>query len=176
MEAVQPRLLQLTVDPSSAEPIYAQIRAELSEAILRGDLLPGEPLPSIRALARDLRVSVITTTRAYNELVADGLVDSVRGKGVFVRAQDPTVLRDRSVRRVRAAFDDAAQAADVVGIGRTELHGMLDAVLDGIAVGTGATADADPRLSIDPAPRARATARSHADTADTADPEGDHHD
>ncbi len=120
--------MQIPIDPSAPEPIYEQIRAHLAEAILRGELGAGQALPSIRVLARDLRVSVITTTRAYNELVADGLVDAVRGKGVFVRAQQPEAVRLRALERVDAALGEAVRAARTAGIAPEELRARLDRV------------------------------------------------
>jgi GntR family transcriptional regulator len=100
--------MDIPIDPSDPAPMYEQIREGLAAANLTGDLRPGEPLPSIRSLARDLRVSVITTTRAYNELVAEGLADAVRGKGVFVRDQDPDAVRERALGRIDLAFAEAA--------------------------------------------------------------------
>ncbi|MGP5303773.1 GntR family transcriptional regulator [Brachybacterium alimentarium] len=122
--------MHIPLDPSDPEPIYEQIRARLAEMILRGGLAPGEALPSIRALARDLRVSVITTTRAYNELVADGLVDAVRGKGVFVRAQQPEQLRNRALDRIDAALAEVARTARTAGIDADELHERLAHALE----------------------------------------------
>ena len=122
--------MHIPLDPSAPEPIYEQIRAHLAEAILRGDLDPGQALPSIRVLARDLRVSVITTTRAYNELVADGLVDSVRGKGVFVRAQEPEEIRARALERIDEALAEAARTARTADIGAAELHDRLTRTLE----------------------------------------------
>lgn len=122
--------MHVPLDPSAPEPIYEQIRARLAEMILRGALTPGESLPSIRVLARDLRVSVITTTRAYNELVADGLVDAVRGKGVFVRAQAPEQVRDRALERIDAALIEATRAARTSQIDTTELHERLARLLE----------------------------------------------
>lgn len=121
--------LDVPLDPSAPEPIYAQIRAGIAAAISRGDLEPGQPLPSIRVLARDLRVSVITTTRAYHELVADGLVDAVRGKGVFVRAQDPAAVRERSLARIDEALAEAVRAARIGRIEDADLHERLDHAL-----------------------------------------------
>ena len=117
--------MHIPLDPSAPEPIYEQIRARLAEMILRGDLAAGAALPSIRVLARDLRVSVITTTRAYNELVADGLVDAVRGKGVFVRPQQPDQLRSRALERIDSALAEAAQTARTAGIPAAEVHERL---------------------------------------------------
>lgn len=122
--------MHIPLDPSAPEPIYEQIRARLAEAIVRGDLDAGQALPSIRVLARDLRVSVITTTRAYNELVADGLVDAVRGKGVFVRAQEPDQLRRRALDRLDAALAEAVRAARTAGIGEQEIRERLTRIFE----------------------------------------------
>ncbi|ASK66403.1 GntR family transcriptional regulator [Brachybacterium avium] len=122
--------MHLRLDPSAPEPIYEQIRARLAEQILQGDLAAGEALPSIRALARDLRVSVITTTRAYNELVADGLVDAVRGKGVFIRAQQPEQLRARALGRIDDALAEALRTARTAGIDDEELCDRLAGLLE----------------------------------------------
>jgi len=117
--------MHIPLDPAVPEPLYEQIRARLAEAILRGDLVAAQALPSIRVLARDLRVSVITTTRAYNELVADGLVDAVRGKGVFVRAQEPDQVQAKALERIDLALADAARIARTAGIGAEELRERL---------------------------------------------------
>lgn len=122
--------MHIPIDPSAPEPIYEQIRAGIAEAIVGGRLAPGDPLPSIRGLARDLRVSVITTTRAYNELVADGLVDAVRGKGVFVRAQDHDRMRQRALQQIDEAFAQAVRTARTVGIDDQELGERLRRVLE----------------------------------------------
>ena len=122
--------MHIPIDPSASAPIYEQIREGITAAILSGDLAPGEALPSIRSLARDLRVSVITTTRAYNELVADGLVDAVRGKGVFVRALDQGTLRQRAQQQIDEAFAEAVRAARSAGIDADELTRRLSALLE----------------------------------------------
>lgn len=122
--------MHIPIDPSAPQPIYEQIRAGLAEAIVGGDLAPGEALPSLRGLARDLRVSVITTTRAYNELVADGLVDAVHGKGVFVRAQDREQMRRKALQQVDDAFAQAIRAARAVGIDDQELSERLAHLLE----------------------------------------------
>lgn len=122
--------MHIPIDPSASGPIYEQIRERIARAILSGDLAPGEGLPSIRALARDLRVSVITTTRAYNELVADGLVDAVRGKGVFVRAQDRDQLRQRALQQIDEALETAVRAARSAGVDDQELSNRLSRRLE----------------------------------------------
>ena len=103
--------MHIPIDPAASEPIYEQIRTGIAEAIVSGRLAPGEALPSIRSLARDLRVSVITTTRAYNELVSDGLVVPQQGRGVFVRDQPTGALQERARTRISEALDEATRTA-----------------------------------------------------------------
>lgn len=118
--------MHIPLDPASPDPIYDQIRRGIAAAIDRGELVAGEPLPSIRALARDLRVSVITTTRAYTELVAEGYVDTVRGKGVFVREQDAGQVRERALAQIREHLAAAVLAARPARIDIAEIHELLD--------------------------------------------------
>lgn len=141
--------MRIHIDPSASEPIYEQIRVGIAEAIVAGDLEPGEPLPSIRALARDLRVSVITTTRAYNELVSDGLVVPQQGRGVFVRDHPTGALQDRARARIREALDDAVRTARITGIDAQDLHTMLDERLHSDA-GTDHSAAAGPAATSGP--------------------------
>jgi GntR family transcriptional regulator len=117
--------MHIPIDPAASAPIYEQIREGIEAAILAGDLAPGDALPSIRGLARDLRVSVITTTRAYNELVSDGLADAVQGKGVFVRAQDGEQLRRRALAQIDQGLDAAVRAARTAGIADRVLSDRL---------------------------------------------------
>lgn len=85
---------------NSNEPIYKQISAQLREQILTGKLKPGDALPSIRGLAQDLKISVITTMKAYEELSAEGLVTSSKGKGYYVNAQDERMLKEQHMRQL----------------------------------------------------------------------------
>jgi GntR family transcriptional regulator len=100
---------------TSGEPIYRQIQRQVAFAVLSGDLLDGDPLPSIRQLAKDLRVSVITTTRAYTELEQRGFITTVPGKGSFAKKPDPTQVhdhvRDEVVEHLRAAVAASRLAA-----------------------------------------------------------------
>ena len=118
--------MHIPIDPAASEPIYEQIRTGIAEAIVSGRLAPGEALPSIRSLARDLRVSVITTTRAYNELVSEGWAVSHQGRGVFVREQAGPELRARAERRIRAALAEAVRAARLTDVPAADLHRLLD--------------------------------------------------
>ncbi|MGP9694643.1 GntR family transcriptional regulator [Brachybacterium sp. AOP25-B2-12] len=122
--------MHITVDPTAFAPIYEQIRAGVADAIDRGEIEAGQPLPSIRALARDLRVSVITTTRAYTELVADGYADAVQGKGVYVRERPAQQVRERALARIEASLAGIVTAAATAGIAPEELHRMLDSAIE----------------------------------------------
>ena len=90
--------MKIVLSNTSKEPIYEQIKRQIKESILRGELKEEEPLPSIRQLARDLRISVITTKRAYDELEKEGLITSVVGKGSFVAGQNRTFLREKRLK------------------------------------------------------------------------------
>ncbi|MNI42730.1 HTH-type transcriptional repressor YtrA [compost metagenome] len=90
--------MNILLSPSSGEPIYMQIVRQIRGSILQGELTPGMPLPSIRQLAKDLQISVITTKRAYNELEQEGLIDSVVGKGSFVSGGNQEFIREQRLR------------------------------------------------------------------------------
>lgn len=106
---------------NSGEPIYLQISEQFKENILSGKLKQGEYLPSIRSLARDLKISVITTMKAYEQLEAEGLVTAVQGKGFYVNAQDSQMLREQHLRKVEQCLTEAIQAARIAGLTGQEL-------------------------------------------------------
>ncbi|MDE7352041.1 MAG: GntR family transcriptional regulator [Acetatifactor sp.] len=106
---------------NSGEPIYVQIADQFKEDILAGKMKQGEYLPSIRSLAKDLKISVITTMKAYEQLQAEGLVTAVQGKGFLVNAQDSQMLREQHLRRVEECLMGAIQAARIAGMTRAEL-------------------------------------------------------
>ncbi|MBQ8960554.1 MAG: GntR family transcriptional regulator [Ruminococcus sp.] len=101
---------------NSNEPIYKQIASQLREQILSGKLKGGDPLPSIRGLAQDLKISVITTMKAYEELSAEGLVTASKGKGYFVNAQDPKMLAEQHMRQLESHLSDAIRSAKIAGL------------------------------------------------------------
>lgn len=117
--------MRIIVSNASPLPIYEQIVQQVKHAILTGEVGEGEPLPSIRQLARDLRVSVITTTRAYNDLARDGFVVSVPGKGAFVGSVDPGLVREQALAAIEQYFAEAVGQARLAGIGRQELTTLL---------------------------------------------------
>lgn len=117
--------MRILLSNSSPEPIYEQIARQVRAQIVSGDLQEGALLPSIRALARDLQISVITTKRAYEELEKEGLIDTVGGKGTFVAAQNPEFLREKRMKLVEEKLGAAVAEARLVGIGPAELANML---------------------------------------------------
>ena len=114
---------------NSGEPIYLQISEQFKEDILSGKLKQGEYLPSRRSLARDLKISVITTMKAYEQLETEGLVTGVQGKGFYVNAQDSQMLREQHLRRVEQCLTDAIQAAKIAGMTRQELIETMETLL-----------------------------------------------
>ena len=114
---------------NSGVPIYQQIAEQLKTDILAGKLKEGEYLPSIRGLAKDLKISVITTMKAYELLEAEGLVTAAQGKGFYVNAQDSEMLKEQHLRRVEEALQVAIQAAQIAGMTDEGLQGTLQALL-----------------------------------------------
>ena len=110
---------------NSNEPIYKQIAAQLKEQILTGKLKSGDPLPSIRGLAQDLKISVITTMKAYEELSSEGLVTASKGKGYYVNAQDENMLKAQHMRQVEDNLMDAIHSAKIAGMGLSEVTDIL---------------------------------------------------
>jgi GntR family transcriptional regulator len=117
--------VRILISNSSPEPIYEQIARQIKAEIIGGDLEEGAPLPSIRALAHDLQVSVITTKRAYDELEREGFLDSVGGKGTFVAAQNPAFLREKRMKLVEEKLAAAIAEARLLGVGPDEMSEML---------------------------------------------------
>ena len=109
----------------TGQPIYEQIYLQVKNQILAGQLLPGQALPSIRALAKDLRISVITTKRAYEELEADGFIYTVAGKGCFVAQADTALLREENLRQIEEHLEQIARLAAGCGLTAADLTQML---------------------------------------------------
>ena len=118
--------MEIVVSNASDKPIYAQIASQIQDAILSGELEEGAPLPSIRALANDLHISVITTKRAYADLEEAGFIDTVQGKGSFVAGGNREILREGRLKRVEELLEQAVREASAAEIGTAELHEMLD--------------------------------------------------
>ena len=120
--------MDIILSNASGEPIYAQIVSQIKTLILSGSLKEGDALPSMRNLAMQLRISVITTKRAYEELERDGFIESYTGRGSFVRAQNLELFREEQIKRVEALLTEASDTARRAGITLEELHGLLDLV------------------------------------------------
>ncbi len=122
--------MEIVLSNSSDKPIYEQIAAQIRDAVAAGELAAGEQLPSIRALAAQLRISAITTKRAYQDLEAQGYVTTVPGKGCFVAEQNLDLLREERLRRVEASLARAVCDARACGLSDDELREMLDIQLE----------------------------------------------
>jgi len=121
--------LSVVLSNTAGVPIYEQIAQQVRDAILTGQVEADEMLPSIRALARDLRVSVITTTRAYSDLVAEGFLANVPGKGYFVLPRDSELVREQVLREVEKHLDRAVERARLAQLSDEELHTMLQTII-----------------------------------------------
>lgn len=113
--------MKIVVSNQSDFPIYAQIRDQIKEQILNGQIPEGDVLPSIRQLAKELGISVITTTRAYSDLEADGFIDSVQGKGSIVRKKDNAMLQEQYLRRIEEGLETAIETAKLISMSNEEL-------------------------------------------------------
>ena len=118
--------MDIIISNASDKPIYEQISSQIKEAILAGDLEEGQALPSIRSLANDLHVSVITTKRAYSDLESRGFIETVQGKGSFVAGGNRELLREERLRHVEELLAKAVADARGAGVTVAELHDMLD--------------------------------------------------
>jgi GntR family transcriptional regulator len=117
--------MRVLISNASPDPIYEQIARQIKGQILSGDLSEGDALPSIRKLARDLQISVITTKRAYEELEREGFIDTVGGKGTFVAAENPEFLREKRMKAVEEKLAEAIDQARLLGVGPQQLAEML---------------------------------------------------
>ena len=122
--------MELIIRNVNNQPIYDQIYSQIKAQIIAGRLRPGEALPSIRALAKDLKISVITTKRAYDELEAEGFIDTVAGKGCFVAEKNLDLIREQQLRELESHLSAAAGLARSCGLSRRELEEMLVVLLE----------------------------------------------
>lgn len=122
--------MDIIISTSSGRPIYEQITDQIKSAIVTGQLAEGEQLPSIRALANSLRVSAITTKRAYADLEASGLIETVPGKGSFVAGGNAELIREEQMREVEGLLAQAVERGRACGLTDAELQEMLALVLE----------------------------------------------
>ena len=123
--------MDIILSNTSGRPIYTQIADQVKEQIMTGALAPGEALPSMRLLARELRISVITTKRAYEDLERDGFLENVPGKGCFVAPQNRELLREAQLRRVEEHLTQAVEEARRGGFSLAEVQEILTILYQG---------------------------------------------
>lgn len=124
--------MNILISNTSEIPLYRQIKDQIKDAILREELSEGDPLPSIRAFANDLNVSVLTVRRVYDELEREGFIVSQVGIGTFVSASNIELLRESKRRIVEQKMQDMIQTAKSLKIGKDELNAMMDILYDEI--------------------------------------------
>ncbi len=117
--------MNILIDNKSGAPIYDQIYSQIKSQILGGALREDELLPSIRGLAKDLKISFITTKRAYEELEKDGFLYTVPGKGCFVAKKNPALMREENLKKIEEHIDEIVRLAAACGLSREELAGMV---------------------------------------------------
>jgi GntR family transcriptional regulator len=117
--------MNIVISNASPDPLYEQISKQLKKSILNGELSPGDQLPSIRGLAKELQISVITTKRAYEELEKEKFIESVTGKGSYVADQSRSVLKEKRLKIVGEKLAEAVSESKALGVGLEELQEML---------------------------------------------------
>lgn len=123
--------MDIIISNVSRKPIYEQITDQIKEMIISGTLKEGEPLPSMRNLAQQLRISIITTKRAYEELEKEGFIESFTGKGSFVSRQNSDLLREAGLKQVEDALRSAVEKAKLCQLSIDELTGLLEMLYNG---------------------------------------------
>ncbi len=118
--------MNVIISNSSGKPIYEQITDQIKAAVINGELASGELLPSIRLLAKELQISVITTKRAYEELEREGFIETIPGKGSFVASHNKELLRERRLKELEDMLLDAIACSKLIGLNLSELKEMLE--------------------------------------------------
>ena len=120
--------MDIIISNSSGKPIYEQITGQIKNMIINGELKAGQPLPSMRLLAKELRISVITTKRAYEDLERDGFITTLVGKGSFVSETNTELVKEEQLKIIEEYLEKAAESAKMSGIKLEELHDILDMI------------------------------------------------
>lgn len=118
--------MRLIISNISGIPIYEQIKEQMKSAIMSGELNEGDALPSLRTLAKELKISVLTTTRAYTELEQEGFVQNIQGKGCYVMASGSELIREQLIRETEKSLTAAIDTAQKASLQKQELHKLLD--------------------------------------------------
>ena len=122
--------MKLIISNVSGVPIYEQIKQQVKAAILSGELKEEDTLPSLRTLAKDLKISVLTVTRAYTELEQEGFVRNVQGRGCFVLGSGSELMKEQLICKVENSLTEAVKAAKIAKLSNVELHQLLDILLE----------------------------------------------
>lgn len=122
--------MNILIRNSDSRPIYEQIYGQIVQAILTGELKEENPLPSIRTLAKDLRISVITTKRAYDELERDGFIETVPGKGSFVAGINREMVREENLKQLEALLVKSSEIAEKIGLSKDEVIELVRILWD----------------------------------------------
>ncbi|MDD5935283.1 MAG: GntR family transcriptional regulator [Clostridiales bacterium] len=123
--------MNINISNSSGQPIYDQISAQIKNLIITGELVEGDALPSMRLLAKELRISVITTKRAYEELERDGFIVSITGKGSFVASKNTDFIREEHLKKTEEYLQKAVDSSILAGISLDELIDLLTLIYKG---------------------------------------------
>ena len=122
--------MDIIISNTSGVPIYEQIEEQIKSQIMTGSLVAGEALPSMRVLAKELKISIITTKRAYEDLERDGFIESVTGKGSFVKAVNSDIVKENMMFEIQELLDKACDKAVIGKVTREELKEMIDLLYD----------------------------------------------
>lgn len=117
--------MKIIISNSSTDPIYEQIASQIKSMIIKGELDVGDNLPSIRGLARDLQISVITTKRAYEELEKEGFIETMQGKGSFVAMQNKELMKEKKLKIIEDKLTGVVKESKLLGVGFKEIEEML---------------------------------------------------
>ena len=131
MYNIEGSIMDISISYASGKPIYEQITEQIKEQIMSGELNEGDPLPSMRALAQQLRISIITTKRAYEELEREGFIESFTGKGSFVAARNRELFREENLRQIEQSLTLAVGKAKLCGVSYEELSEILKMLFEG---------------------------------------------
>ena len=118
--------MNIIISNSSNEPIYEQISKQIKNLIFNGELSEGELLPSIRSLAKELKISVITTKKAYERLEGEGFIDTVPGKGSYIAGQNKEILREKRIKVIEEKLMEAVEASKVINLSIEDLKEILE--------------------------------------------------
>ena len=122
--------MDIIISNTSGVPIYEQIEEQIKSQIMTGSLVAGKALPSMRVLAKELKISIITTKRAYEDLERDGFIESITGKGSFVKAVNSDIVKENMMFEIQELLDKACDKAVIGKVTRDELKEMIDLLYD----------------------------------------------